>query len=104
MDGPNHDAIGAIVRVIAGDLSMMRLISAGTSYVAQEPAEAFFGLGSNTIVDLVTIEWPGGDRTEVRNLQADASYTISHAGEPAFRNKQLMKDRGSNRPMSRTLP
>lgn len=60
MEGANHRAIGAIVRVEAGPLSLMRLISAGTSYFGQEPAEAFFGLGSETVVDRITVEWPDG--------------------------------------------
>jgi len=60
MEGANHRAIGAVVRLEAGPLSLMRLISAGTSYFGQEPAEAFFGVGSQTVIDRVTVEWPDG--------------------------------------------
>lgn len=37
----------------AGNLTMLRLISAGTSLLSQEPAEAFLGLGQNTIAQEV---------------------------------------------------
>lgn len=59
----NRFAIGAIVRVEAGGETMMRLISAGTSFLSQEPAEAFFGLGAATYADSITVEWPDGTTT-----------------------------------------
>jgi hypothetical protein len=68
IDGPNRFAIGAVVRVEARagpDVRrMMRLITAGISYLGQEPAEAFFGLGPATEYD-VTVEWPDGEVTVV---------------------------------------
>ncbi|MCB9849989.1 MAG: VCBS repeat-containing protein [Phycisphaerales bacterium] len=80
MLGPNHRAIGAIVRVQAGGVSMMRLISAGISGISQEPAEAFFGLGSSTYADSVTVEWPDGTQTVVSNVAADQMVTVTHGG------------------------
>jgi hypothetical protein len=56
---PNVRAIGALVRLEAGGRSQLRPITAGISYLGQEPAEAFFGLGSATVVDRLRIEWPG---------------------------------------------
>jgi hypothetical protein len=67
MAGPNHYAIGAIVRVrVTGpgeDLEMTRLLTTGISMAGQEPAEAHFGLGFEPRLDhdlTVTIEWPDG--------------------------------------------
>jgi len=68
MSGANHLAIGALVRLEIGDRRLMRLISAGTSYLGQEPAEAFFGTADATTVDRVIVEWPGGGRTVVENI------------------------------------
>ena len=56
----NHWAIGAVVKIKAGNLNCMRLITAGTSFYGQEPAEAFFGVGTNTMVEKVEIYWPDG--------------------------------------------
>ncbi|MCH7719476.1 MAG: CRTAC1 family protein [Planctomycetes bacterium] len=78
MDGPNHWSIGAVVHLEAGDLSMMRLMSAGTSFMGQEPAEAFFGLGDATIVDRITVDWPDGTQTTVVNVSADQIITITN--------------------------
>ncbi len=60
MPGANHFALGAVVRLEAGDLNLVRLISAGTSYLGQEPAEAFYGTGTAESIARVTVEWPGG--------------------------------------------
>ncbi len=63
MLGPNPRSIGAMVRLENGGESQMRLISAGTSFLGQEPAEALFGLGSATTADLIIVEWPDGTQT-----------------------------------------
>jgi hypothetical protein len=83
--GPNPRAIGAVVRVSAGGVEQMRLITAGTSCFGQEPAEAFFGLGSATSADAVTVEWPDGTVTVRHDVPADQVLTIPRdaCGEPA---------------------
>jgi hypothetical protein len=77
-DGYNSHAIGAIVRVQAGDLQLMRLITAGTSYLGQEPAEAFFGVGDATVVDSVVVEWPDGTETELTGVAVDQVIELRH--------------------------
>ncbi|MHC4992393.1 MAG: CRTAC1 family protein, partial [Planctomycetota bacterium] len=76
MPGPNHRAIGAVVRLSANGLELMRPITAGTSHCSQEPAEAFFGLGSATSVDQLTVEWPGGGTTVLTGIDADQIITV----------------------------
>jgi len=76
MEGPNHWAIGAVVRARAGELSMTRLITAGTSFMGQEPAEAHFGLGTADRVDEVIIEWPDGTESVLRNVEANQILTV----------------------------
>jgi len=77
MGGPNRRAIGAVVRVTAGTLQMMRPITAGTSFLGQEPAEAFFGLGSVASAELVTIDWPGGGQTQLTTVAANQVLTVN---------------------------
>ena len=78
MNGPNHRAIGAVVRAQAGDLSLARLITAGTSMAGQEPAEAFFGLGTATTVDRLTVEWPDGTVDEVTGVEVNRVMTFEY--------------------------
>jgi len=76
MTGPNHRAIGAVVRITVGATEMMRLIGAGTSFFGQEPAEAFFGLGDAERVDLVRVEWPDGRVSEITDVAANQVITV----------------------------
>jgi len=80
MDGPNHFAIGAVVRATVGGLSMMRPINAGTSYMGQEPAEAHFGLPTGDPLDLLVIEWPDGSTTTLLDVPVDAQIVVDHGG------------------------
>ncbi|MDH3785134.1 MAG: CRTAC1 family protein [Acidobacteriota bacterium] len=74
--GPNHRAIGAVVRITIGALEMARLITAGTSFMGQEPAEAFFGIGSAVTVDQIMVDWPDGTTTQQSNVASNQVRTI----------------------------
>jgi hypothetical protein len=76
MSGPNSHAIGAVIRVEAGGQSQIRVITAGTSFLGQEPAEAFFGLGDITAIDHVTIDWPDGQTTVFDDVEVDQVITL----------------------------
>jgi len=70
MSGPNPRAIGAEIRVVAGGERHLRLITAGTSYLGQEPAEAHVGLGVHDVAELVEVRWPDGSVTRLRDVPA----------------------------------
>lgn len=72
--GANSQAIGARVSIRVGNQWQHRLISAGLSFLSQEPAEAHFGLGSATRIDEVRINWPDG-RTSTR-MSVPANRTL----------------------------
>jgi len=80
MLGPNSHAIGAVVRVTAGDLRMMRHITAGTGFMSQEPAEAHFGLAAHAVADLVEIAWPDGSVTQLFDQPANTLLDVTHGG------------------------
>ena len=84
MPAPNTRAIGAFVRVEVGSLRLMRLITAGTSFMGQEPAEAFFGLNEATEVDSIIVEWPDGSQTTLRDIAANQVLTVTQATIPTL--------------------
>ena len=76
MDGANRRALGAKVTAHTGADGRVRWISAGGSYLGQEPAEAFFGLGNAGVVDRLDIEWPNGKRTVQVEIAVDQVITV----------------------------
>ena len=74
--GKNTSAIGAVVRVKAGSLSMQRLVRSGTSYVGQCDKRQHFGLGANAKADWVEVLWPDQTTTRLENVKADQVLEI----------------------------
>lgn len=64
----NTRAIGAVITARTGSVTRTRLIHAGTSFMAQEPAEAHFGIGQHTMIDEVVVQWPNGTQTVLTNV------------------------------------
>ena len=64
----NRDAIGARVRVQAGDLALVREVRRGYGYQSQHDVRLLFGLGSRQQVERVEILWPSGRRQQLAGL------------------------------------
>jgi enediyne biosynthesis protein E4 len=75
----NTRAIGAVVTIKTGNVSRMRLISAGTSFMAQVPAEAHFGLGNATSIDEVIVRWPNGTQTVLTDVDTRQVIDVTPA-------------------------
>ena len=71
-----NSQIANAVRIEVGAQRMMRLITAGTSFIGQEPAEAFFGVGTATSIDRVTVEWPDGTVDDLLGVAANQVLTV----------------------------
>ena len=76
----NRYAIGAMIRVVAGGVSMTRAVSGGSGYLSQNSPIAAFGLGSATTVDTVEVIWPIGTTQTLFSIPADTLIEIT---EPA---------------------
>jgi hypothetical protein len=72
----NRDAMGTRIRLRAGDLSQIREISGGGSYLSQSDLRAHFGLGNHTRADTVDVSWPSGAHQVFRDVEADKFYVI----------------------------
>jgi enediyne biosynthesis protein E4 len=56
----NRDAIGARVRVKAGNLLQMAEVRSGCCYMSQSEMRLHFGIGMATAIDWVDVRWPDG--------------------------------------------
>jgi hypothetical protein len=78
----NRDAVGAKVRLRAGDTWQTRVVTAGSGYLSGSSLRQHFGLGTATRVDEVIIEWPSGARSVLRDVEANRLHEITE--EPSY--------------------
>ncbi|HEV3438278.1 MAG TPA: CRTAC1 family protein [Gemmata sp.] len=57
----NRDGIGAEIAVEAGGKIQRKYITTSRGYLSQSDIVATFGLGAATLIDRVTVRWPGRD-------------------------------------------
>jgi hypothetical protein len=74
-DKKGRDALGALVRVVAGDRRWERRVRTCGSYQSASEPRTFFGLGRTTQIDRVEIVWPDGETTP----EAFPAMTLDHA-------------------------
>ncbi len=68
-----RDALGAVVRVETAGLPFQtQVVQAGNSFLSSSSKKLFFGLGKNAKAGLVTVRWPSGKVTELRDVPAGA--------------------------------
>jgi hypothetical protein len=72
----NKEAIGARVTVVTPKVSLIDEVRAGGSYLSTNDVRLHFGLGSEATMKKVQIQWPSGLKEELKNISADAIYTI----------------------------
>ena len=72
----NRDAIGAKVELEAGDVVCQRQLFPAKSYLSSVELPLTFGLGHHDHADELTITWPSGKTTTLKNLKVDRSYRI----------------------------
>ncbi len=72
----NHQGIGARLWLTAGGEEQMREMQAGSNYVSQNPALAYFGLGSATTATLLRIQWPDGRWSITADVAADQRLAV----------------------------
>jgi hypothetical protein len=74
----NRDGIGAIVRVGSGDNKdqQWQMLRSGSSYLSQSELVLTFGLGGQTKVDSLEVQWPSGQVDKLTNINGDQTVTI----------------------------
>ena len=74
---PNTRAVGARIRVTAGDQVHTRWITSGsTGMYSGAPLEAHVGLGSAATIDRIEVTWPDGHVSTTRSLRSRQLITL----------------------------
>jgi len=72
----NRSAIGARITVSAAGRVQTDELRSGGSYLSQNDLQLHFGLGSAARADAITVRWPSGETTVLRDVAADRVVTI----------------------------
>jgi len=75
----NRDGIGAVIRVESASGKQWSTVRSGSSYCSQSDLAVTFGLGKDTNVTTVEIEWPSGTKQRLTNIAADQFLRIDEA-------------------------
>lgn len=73
----NRDGIGARIKLIAGNLTLVDEVHSGRGYQSHYGMNPHFGLGQHTRIDRIEVRWIGGGTTVVKDLDVDRHLTIS---------------------------
>ncbi|TGV01854.1 FG-GAP-like repeat-containing protein [Flavivirga rizhaonensis] len=72
----NHNGYGSRITMITNGEQLIREVDGGSSYLSSHANSVHFGLGQNTIVDKLIVDWVGGEQDVYTNIPADISIKI----------------------------
>ncbi len=75
----NRDGIGAVVRILSASGKQWSCVRSGSSYCSQNDLALTFGLGKDTKVDKLEIDWPSGTKQTLTDIPADQFITVDEA-------------------------
>ncbi|WP_176371577.1 PKD domain-containing protein [Desulfosediminicola flagellatus] len=79
----NRDGIGARVLVTAGGKTQLREQGGGIHKFSQNHTRIHFGLGQNSTIQSLEVQWPSGTVQVIENLEADKIIqVIESSGDP----------------------
>jgi hypothetical protein len=78
----NRSAIGARVVAKIGNRTIQRQIMSASSYLSVCDFRVLLGLGDATVIDELTIYWPGREPQVIKNLDAGKYYRIVEGQPP----------------------
>lgn len=77
----NRDAIGARVMVKSASGSQIATVNPAASYLASNDKRLVFGLGDDSVVDQIMVQWPGGGADRFEKIEPNSYYHILPGGE-----------------------
>jgi hypothetical protein len=72
----NRDGIGSRLKLTAEGLVRLEQSKGGTSYMSASDPRIHFGLGKQTKVDSLVINWPSGQVDKLSNIPADQIIAV----------------------------
>lgn len=71
-----RSAEGAIVEVESASGTLVRLLCRNAGYLSSHGGVTTLGLGADSVAGAIRIDWPSGERQEIRNIAAGRKITV----------------------------
>ena len=85
----NRAGIGAMVKVVSGDLVQKDEVRSGDSYISQSDQRLHFGLEKRTKIDVIEVRWPSGIVDKLTGAKVNSIISIKEGAgivdQKAFR-------------------
>lgn len=84
---PQQHRIGARIAVTAGELDQVRYAQPVRGYLGSVDDRLYFGLGTQSSIDSITVWWPDGTADVYKDLSANTIHDLVKQGarsHPAF--------------------
>ena len=81
----NRDGVGAHVKVIAGDLTLLDEVHSGRGYQSHYGIRLHFGLGKRDRIDRIEVRWIGGGVDVFEDMAADQLLTLVEGSSKSTR-------------------
>jgi tetratricopeptide (TPR) repeat protein len=99
LDRRGNPALNAVVRLSAGGVAQQDCVRVMDGFAAQVPSDLHFGLAGADRVDRISVTWPDGSTSEVRDLPARRLLTLRQGeAEAAVAELRTWKKRRGARP------
>lgn len=82
----NRDGVGAQVRVVAGDLTLLDEVHSGRGYQSHYGMRLHFGLGNREKVDRIEVRWISGGVDVFKDIKVNRLVTLTE-GKTGFESK-----------------
>ncbi len=73
----NRDGIGARIKVVAGDLTLVDEVHSGRGYQSHYGMDPHFGLGHRTRIDRLEVRWIGGGTNVLEGIGVDRLLLVT---------------------------
>ncbi len=75
----NRDGIGARIEARIGERTLLREVTTTGGYITGRSLMTHFGLGDAEVVDVLTVHWPSGRASRMRNVKANQQLYIEES-------------------------
>ena len=75
----NSSGIGARVTLFSGARKMVQEVRSGSSFLSQNDLRLHFGLAAERIVERIEIDWPGGEKEIISNIESNQFVVVTQS-------------------------